>query len=60
LRRASGRKLAPPAGVYLLLHCASAALVGKNAFEDWAELSEGAYLLRSNITDWSDRQLWTA
>jgi transposase len=24
------------------------------AFDDWAALSEGAYLLRSNITDWSD------
>jgi transposase len=30
------------------------------AFDDWAELSEGAYLLRSNITDWSDQQLWKA
>jgi transposase len=30
------------------------------AFDDWAELSEGAYLLRSNITDWSDHQLWKA
>jgi transposase len=30
------------------------------AFDDWAELSEGAYLLRSNITDWSDEQLWKA
>ena len=26
-------------------------------FDDWAQLSEGAYLLRSNITDWSDEQL---
>jgi transposase len=30
------------------------------AFDDWAELSQGAYLLRSNITDWSDHQLWKA
>lgn len=30
------------------------------SFEDWAALSEGAYLLRSNITDWSDQQLWKA
>jgi transposase len=30
------------------------------AFDDWAALSEGAYLLRSNIADWSDRQLWKA
>jgi transposase len=34
---------------------------GYNAsFDDWAALSEGAYLLRSNISDWSDRQLWKA
>jgi transposase len=30
------------------------------AFDDWAALSEGAYLLRSNITDWSEEQLWKA
>ena len=30
------------------------------SFDDWAELSEGAYLLRSNIDDWSDQQLWKA
>src|SRR5579864_1772628 len=30
------------------------------AFDDWAALSEGAYLLRSNIDAWSDRQLWKA
>jgi transposase len=30
------------------------------AFADWAALSEGAYLLRSNIADWSDEQLWKA
>ena len=29
-------------------------------FDDWAALSEGAYLLRSNISDWSNRQLWKA
>jgi transposase len=29
-------------------------------FDDWAQLSEGAYLLRSNICDWSDQQLWKA
>jgi transposase len=35
--------------------------VAHNAsFDDWAALSEGAYLLRSNITDWSDEQLWKA
>ncbi|MBV8334508.1 MAG: hypothetical protein JO358_03490 [Alphaproteobacteria bacterium] len=30
------------------------------AFDEWAQLSEGAYLLRSNITDWTDQQLWKA
>ena len=30
------------------------------AFDDWADVSEGAYLLRSNIDDWSDQQLWKA
>jgi transposase len=30
------------------------------SFDSWAELSEGTYLLRSNIEDWSDRQLWKA
>ena len=30
------------------------------AFDDWAALSEGAYLLRTNIADWSDEQLWRA
>jgi transposase len=29
-------------------------------FDAWAEVSEGAYLLRSNITEWSDEQLWKA
>ena len=31
-----------------------------DAFEDWAAISEGTYLLRSNIDDWSDEQLWKA
>jgi transposase len=35
-------------------------VTGNDAFDDWAALSEGAYLLRSNIEDWSDRQLWKA
>ncbi|MGH8402254.1 MAG: IS1634 family transposase [Gammaproteobacteria bacterium] len=30
------------------------------SFDDWAALSEGAYLLRSNIDDWTDQQLWRA
>ena len=42
-----------PAGFRLRVEC--------NApFDDWAALSEGAYLLRSNILDWSDEQLWKA
>ena len=35
-------------------------VAGNAAFDDWAALSEGAYLLRSNIDDWSDQQLWKA
>ncbi len=31
-----------------------------DAFDDWAAISEGTYLLRSNIDDWSDAQLWKA
>lgn len=30
------------------------------AFDQWAALSEGAYVLRTNIEDWSDEQLWRA
>jgi hypothetical protein len=33
-------------------------VVYNDSFDDWAALSEGAYLLRSNICDWSDQQLW--
>jgi transposase len=42
-----------PAGFHLRVSCNA-------SFDDWAALSEGAYLLRSNITDWSDQQLWKA
>src|SRR5215471_4575622 len=42
-----------PAGFHLLVALNA-------AFDDWAALSEGAYLLRSNITDWTDQQLWKA
>ena len=35
-------------------------IIYNDAFDDWAALSEGAYLLRSNICDWSDQQLWKA
>ncbi len=35
--------------------------VQQNAeFDRWAAISEGAYVLRSNITDWSDEKLWKA
>lgn len=27
---------------------------------DWATLSAGCYLLRTNVTDWSDEELWKA
>jgi transposase len=30
------------------------------AWRDWATLSEGCYLLRTNITDWSGEDLWKA
>jgi transposase len=30
------------------------------AWRDWATLSEGCYLLRSNVSDWSAEELWTA
>ena len=42
-----------PAGLRLHVACNA-------SFDDWAALSEGAYLLRSNIGDWSDQQLWKA
>jgi transposase len=32
----------------------------KEAWRDWANLSEGCYLLRSNITDWTAEELWQA
>jgi transposase len=35
-------------------------IVYNASFDDWADLSEGAYILRSNITDWNDQQLWKA
>lgn len=30
------------------------------AWIEWARLTEGAYVLRSNVTDWSDEDLWRA
>ncbi len=29
-------------------------------FDQWAALTEGAYVLRSNVTEWSDEKLWRA
>jgi transposase len=31
-----------------------------DAWRDWAAVSEGCYLLRSNVTGWSDEDLWKA
>jgi len=42
-----------PAGFHLVM-------AYNASFDDWATLSEGAYLLRSNISDWTDQQLWKA
>ncbi len=30
----------------------------QEAWRDWARLSEGCYLLRSNVTDWTPEELW--
>ena len=30
------------------------------AYSEWARLSEGCYLLRTNIGDWTPEDLWTA
>ena len=30
------------------------------SWRDWSRLSEGCYLLRSNVRDWSDEELWRA
>jgi transposase len=32
----------------------------QEAWRDWAALSEGCYLLRTNVTDWSAEDLWRA
>ena len=32
----------------------------RSEWRDWATLSEGCYLLRSNITDWTPEALWEA
>jgi transposase len=42
---------ATPAGVKLMWST-------RSEWEDWAKLSEGTYILRSNIHHWSDQELW--
>jgi hypothetical protein len=32
----------------------------EESWRDWAHLSEGCYLLRSNVADWSAEELWKA
>ena len=32
----------------------------QDSFEQWAMLSEGTYVLRSNVSQWSDEKLWKA
>jgi transposase len=32
----------------------------QDCFDQWTALSEGAYVLRSNVTEWSDEKLWKA
>ncbi len=61
-------KLCPaPGGEEVFILCRSAQRQPKeqamrDRFErrDWMKLSEGCYLLRSNVTDWSGEELWRA
>jgi transposase len=32
----------------------------REAWRDWSQLSEGCYLLRSNVADWTGEELWRA
>lgn len=32
----------------------------RESWREWAQISEGCYLLRSNVTDWSGEELWRA
>ncbi len=32
----------------------------REAWQQWAQLSEGCYMLRSNVNDWSAQELWQA
>ena len=40
--------------------CAKVVWKKKDAWREWAALSEGCYLLRSNLTDWTAEDLWKA
>lgn len=40
--------------------CARFAWKKSEEWRDWARLSEGCYLLRSNVTEWSAEELWRA
>jgi transposase len=42
-----------PAGFHLNLKI-------NEAFDEWVKISEGAYALKTNVTDWSDEKLWRA
>jgi len=35
-------------------------LEGMDRWREWARLSEGCYVLRSNVTDWNSEELWRA
>ncbi len=60
--KTSGRRRVLPSRSSRILSSAGFRLqVAHNiAFDDWARLAEGAYLLRSNISDWSDQHHWKA
>jgi transposase len=32
----------------------------REAFDRWADISAGAYVLRTNVSDWTDEKLWKA
>ena len=32
----------------------------RESWREWARISEGCYLLRSNVTDWNGEELWRA
>jgi transposase len=38
--------------------CARLRWSKREAWREWAQLSEGCYVLRSNVTDWSPEDLW--